>query len=139
MDSATVRAKVNEHAERLSRLTAGDRRKAEAEDRAFLAESLGGETSSVFFFFSFGYMREGLGLMQRDRDRGHLLYMPFLPYSIAVIPLYSDGWLLPITCSASGDLLVCLSPCCCVCMFFFSVRAFSFLIDLVIGSCPLPS
>lgn len=42
MDSPAVRAKVTEHAERLSRLTLGDRKKAEAEDRAFMAESLGG-------------------------------------------------------------------------------------------------
>lgn len=53
MDSATVRAKVSEHAERLSRLTVGERRKAEAEDRAFLTESLGvGESPSVCFFLT---------------------------------------------------------------------------------------
>lgn len=41
MDSPAVRAKVTEHAERLSRLTLGDRKKAEAQDRAFIVESLG--------------------------------------------------------------------------------------------------
>ena len=46
MDTAAVRAKVNDHAERLSRQTAVDRKKAEAQDRAFVAESLtGGELS----------------------------------------------------------------------------------------------
>lgn len=40
MDSPAVRGKVSEHADRLSRLSMGDRKKAEAEDRA-IVESLG--------------------------------------------------------------------------------------------------
>lgn len=41
MDARAVRAKVNEHAERLSRLTVGDRKKKEAQDRV-IEESLSG-------------------------------------------------------------------------------------------------
>lgn len=47
MDSAVVRGKVNYHAERLSRQTVLERKKAEALDRAFVAESLAGGGGGV--------------------------------------------------------------------------------------------
>lgn len=67
MDSATVRAKVGDHAERLSRLTMVERRKAQAQDRASVVESLvsGGECLcwmlSAFCLF-FGEGEGGLHL-----------------------------------------------------------------------------